>query len=365
MRRLDRYVFKEMFVPFLAGTLIVALLFQANSYIFLAKSYNLENIPILARIQWLVYTLPSQLKLTLPTGMALAASLSVGRMGRESEITALRAAGVSVKRLMVPVIFFGLIAGILNYVTVDRLIPESGRKARELAQKNMILGLSKTDKTFKANAFIQIDRYAVSLGTTTRTPRETLMIGDILLIERAESGVKSIIAAPTGEYDGGVWSFHNAVVYAVQGGELLTTETKEISLNQKQDLNAFFAAGSLGIEENYEEMPTDALRVAIDTAKLQKSNPRKFEVELASRYAALVACAIFAFCSAVFSVVFSRSGGFAGLLVSFMVVMAYYNVYVVCLDVLGRQENIPTWVAAWLPNIVFTLLGLAGLRKIE
>ena len=66
-----------------------------------------------------------------------------------------------------------------------------------------------------------------------------------------------------------------------------------------------------------------------------------------------------------FSVAFSRSGGFAGLLVSFLVVMSYYNAYVISLDILGRQPNVPTWVAAWLPNIVFTLLGLAALRRIE
>lgn len=371
MRRLDRYVFKEMFVPFLAGTLIVALLFQANSYIFLAKSYSLENIPLLARVQWLVYTLPSQLKLTLPTGMALAASLSIGRMGRESEITALRAAGVSVRRLMVPVIFFGLVAGGLNYVVVDRLIPQSAKKARELTEKNAILGLSKTDKMFKANAFVQIENYAASFGATTRDPKdETLHMDDVMLIEHVGGGTSSIVVAPSGVYDAGVWTFRDAHVYRTtayerNGAPIEALSADEFVLNQKQDLNAFFAAGSLGIGENYEEMPTADLRAAIQTARLNKSSPRRFEVELNSRFAALFACAIFAFCSAVFSVAFSRSGGFAGLLVSFMVVMAYYNAYVISLDILGRQENVPTWLAAWLPNFAFGLLGLLGLRRIE
>lgn len=365
MKRLDRYVFREMFIPFLTGTIVVALLFQANSYIYLAKSFNLENIPILARAQWLFYTLPSQLKLTLPTGMALAASLSVGRMGRESEITALRAAGAPVRRVMVPVVLFGLLAGGLNFIVVDRLIPEFGKKARELQAKNAILGLSRTDKTFKSNAFIQLENYAASLGTVTRTPDDKLVVGDIMLIERANSGVKSIIVAPNGTYDAGLWTFRNAFTYSINGLDLTATRSREVTVNQKQDLDAFFAAGSLGIGDNFEEMPTSELSLAIDTAKRQRGNPRPFEVERQSRYASGVACAVFAFTSAVFSIAFSRSGGFAGLLVSFLVVMMYYNAYVISVDILGRQDNVPTWLAAWLPNILFGGIGLLGLRRLE
>ena len=366
MRKLDRYVFREMFVPFFTGTIIVALLFQTNSYIYLAKEYNVENIPLLARFQWLVYTLPSQLKLTIPTGMALAASLSMGRMGRESEITALRAAGAPVRRLLWPVILFGLIAGSFNYVVVDRLIPESALKQRELFNKNALLGLARSDKTFKSNAFIQLDKYAASFGATTRQPDDTLSIADVMLIERSGSQITSIVAAPQGTYDAGLWTFKNATTYTVKGDDLLAVTMKDLKLSQQQELNAFFSAGSIGLGDgDASEMPTDALHLAVRTANLNKSSPRRYEVEIQSRYASGVACAIFAFTSAVISISFSRSGGFAGLMVSFAVVMSYYNAYVIFVNILGRQEAVPTWVAAWCPNLIFALLGLVWLRKIE
>ena len=140
-----------------------------------------------------------------------------------------------------------------------------------------------------------------------------------------------------------------------------------LRFNQKQELEAFFAAGSMGLggDGNSDEMPTDALRLAIKTANLQKSSPRRYEVEIQSRYASGLACAVFAFTSAVISISFSRSGGFAGLMVSFAVVMSYYNAYVIFVTILGRQEVVPTWVAAWGPNLVFAVLGLVWLRRIE
>lgn len=365
MRKLDRYVFKEMWVPFLAGTFVVALLFQANSYIMIAKLYNIENIPIFARIQWLFYTLPSQLKLTLPTGMALSAALSIGRMGRESEITALRTAGASVARLMRPVILFGLIAGALNFYMVDQIIPAYNKKAEDLFNKNALLGMANSNH-FKENAFIQLDKYAASLGTISRRKDDVLAITDVMLIERTASGIRTIFTAPKGTYDAGFWSFPEGYGYSVDGTEITVIHGFPITFDQTVDVNALFAAsGAGGLQSDYMNWPTADLRLAISTAPKTRINPRPFEVELYSRYAAGIACAVFSFTSAVFAVAFSRSGGFAGLLVSFGVVVLYYNAYVISVEILGKQENIPTWVAAWLPNLVFGLLGLIWLRRIE
>jgi lipopolysaccharide export system permease protein len=364
LKRLDRYVFKEMWIPFLAGTFVVALMFQANSYMMIAKQYNLESIPILARIQWLVYTLPSQLKLTLPTGMALAAALSIGRMARESEVTAIRTAGAPVARLMRPVILFGLIAGVLNFYMVDRIIPVYNKKATELFEKNALIAMA-TSNNLKENSLIQLDKYAASLGTIKRQKNDVLAISDIMLIERERSGLRTIFTAPKGTYDAGLWSFPNGFSYQVNGIEITSFSGDSLTINQTVDINALFAAGTGGLQSDYMNWPTKDLRLAISTAAKTKINARPFEVELYSRYAAGVACAIFAFTSAVFAVAFSRSGGFAGLLVSFGVVVLYYNAYVISVEILGKQENIPAWFAAWLPNIVFGLVGLIWLRRVE
>ena len=352
-------------MPFVAGTFIVALLFQANSYIAIAKTLNLDNVPVLARVQWLLYTLPYQLKFTFPTGIALAAALSVGRMARESEITAIRAAGAPVLRVLRPVLLFGLLAGALNYAIVDRVIPVCGQKARDLQNKNVLLSMTSTRRFFKANAFIQLDKYGASLGTVHRTADDDLVIENVMLIERNGPHVTEIVTAPTGIYQGGLWTFRNAQTYHVDGMDIWPISTKELVIDWSVDLNGLFAANSADMGGGQEEMRTEELLTAIAAAKREHTDPREYEKELYSRSAAGVACAVFAFTSAVFAVAFSRSGGFAGLLVSFSVCVLYYNAYVISMEILGKNESVPSWLAAWLPNIVFLALGLVWVRRIE
>lgn len=76
MKTLDRYIIRELIVPFLIGTVAVVLMFQANTLIYMMKTYSVSNVPPLALAQIILYKTPDFLRMTLPVGMALASSLS-------------------------------------------------------------------------------------------------------------------------------------------------------------------------------------------------------------------------------------------------------------------------------------------------
>src|SRR5271155_2939714 len=103
MKRLDVYLIREMVVPFLIGTVSVVLMFQANTYMALARELQLNNVPFSAVIQVLYFKTPFFLSMTLPLGMALASSLAMSRIARESELTAFRAAGARILRVLAPI----------------------------------------------------------------------------------------------------------------------------------------------------------------------------------------------------------------------------------------------------------------------
>jgi lipopolysaccharide export system permease protein len=62
---------------------------------------------------------------------------------------------------------------------------------------------------------------------------------------------------------------------------------------------------------------------------------------------------------------FARSGAFMGVLLSIFLVLLYYNAYVISTEILGRNSWVSPVVAAWLPNVVFLVLGLVFLRRAE
>ena len=128
MRKLDRYLLGELLVPLLIGTVVIALLFVANDLIAIYKTFNVDAVPRLAIVQMLLYKLPSWMNYTFPIGMALGASLAVSRLARESEITAMRAAGIRVSRILLPIVVAGGLVSVANYLVVERLIPPATKE---------------------------------------------------------------------------------------------------------------------------------------------------------------------------------------------------------------------------------------------
>jgi len=116
MKRLDRYLWKELFVPFIIGTFAVMLMFQANYLIYIYREFSIATVPIPAVLKLILFQTPEWLNMTLPVGTSLGASLAISRLARESELTAMRASGASVLRVLRPVVVFGLCVAIANFL---------------------------------------------------------------------------------------------------------------------------------------------------------------------------------------------------------------------------------------------------------
>jgi len=359
--RLDRYVFREMVIPFLAGCLLLTLLFQANSYIYIAKQYNLQNVPLAAQFQYIMYLTPSFLEMVLPAGISLAAALAMTRLTRESEITALRAAGTRVTRIVFPVFVIGVLVSIANFYVVEHLMPIATRKATKLLIQQSRIGEMAVLRT---DALITIDKYAASLGTVIKQG-DNLLIKDPLLIDRSGPNEIEVIYAKDGSYNNGLWTLNHPDFYVFRGEDLFSFQPKkDAKLHQSiqiEDLLKEAPDGSNTLESETIEM----LNKTIADGMKAHFDARDARVELATRYAVPASCSLFALTSAVFAIRFGRSGGFTGVLVSFFMVMLYYNAFIISTEILGKMEQVPAWLAAWLPNILFGALGLIGARRLE
>jgi len=357
LKKLDEYVLRELIVPFLIGTVAVVLMFQINAYMYMAKTYNLENIPYEAVVQYILFRTPEFLKMTLPVGAAMGTALAVTRLARESEITAMRAAGAKITRVVLPIAAFGLAVSILDFWIVERVAPTSTKRANEVLRQAGVLGVASA--VFKENALIELGRYTASLGTVQRDGN-VLQITDVLLFERPQPGVMAMTTAKSAVYDRGVWRFTDAWYYQFEGDELTIARPKQtFDINEKIVIDGMFST-SMPEEKSIEE-----LRGFIDGNKKIGLSTKKDEIELQTRFSLPVACLVFSIVSPVFAIFFARSGGFVGVLVSFVTSLLYYNAFVVSTQILGKMEFVPVWAAAWLPNIIFASLGLLALRRLE
>ncbi len=358
MKKLDQYILKELFVPFLIGTFIVVLMFQVNIYIALAKTLNTDSIPFSAILQVILYKTPEFMRDTLPVGMALATSLAMSRLARESELTAIRTAGARILRVIAPMAIFGVVVAIANFYIVEKVVPRTSKTANRIAAQAAILGFGA--QTFQANKVISLKQYTASFGTVQRKG-DDLDIRDILLVERGgELGTVYLTSADSAIYHNGEWSFHNAYWRWIKGMDLIEAKPKsDFVLFDKLVIDDLF------MPPTPDELSTDQIRAAIETGRKIKSDTKALEVQLYVKYSVPAACIVFAIVSPVFAIFFARTGGFVGVLVSFVVVLLYYNAYVISTLILGKAQFCPPWLAAWLPDILFSLAGLWAIRRLE
>lgn len=356
MRKLDRYVWREMAVPFLIGTGAVVLMFQANLLIALYKTLSLNAVPVAAVFQYVLYKTPYFLNMTLPVGMALASSLAISRLTRESELTAMRSAGVPILRVFLPVVTVGLAVAVANFWLVERVMPSSERAARTLFQE---IGVAAIAPDFRSNVVVSLGAYTANIGSVAREG-ERLRLNDVMIFERPRPGEIVMYTAGTGSYDQGRWVLEEPLVRMMKGETLISAKSQE-----NLEILEPISIPSLFQDPLPEEKSLADLRTEIEQRRKLGAPTAPLEVALHTKFSVPAACLVFALTSPVLAVWFARSGAFMGVLLSLILVLLYYNAYVISTEILGRNAWAPPVVAAWLPNAIIAGLGLLALRRLE
>lgn len=359
MKRVDRYVLREILPPFIMAFMIVVVMFQVNFYMALARDELTRNVPILATIKIIFLETPGFLNLTLPISVALSTSLALSRLARESEITAMRAAGASVKRIVRPALAFGLIICLLNFYSISVVTPAASKQSYQLKTSSSVLaGMG----TFASNRPLRLGNYTVSIGSLFKTSEESLGLRDTLLIDRTDPERLIAVSAKEGEYARGVWRFKDTLNINVKTGSTtaVVSKSKELILNQKVSLRDLMNLGT-GVEE----LSIPALREQIDLKIKAGANVSVDIVALHNKFSIPLMSLIFAFVTPLFAIKMARYGAFIGVLISMVVVMVYYNLWVVCTIILPKTNAIPPTVLAWIPDLIFAIAGLFAYRSLE
>jgi len=94
--------------------------------------------PAVLVLQYFKYFIPGALVFTLPFAAMIAAVLAVTMLSRHGELTALKAAGMSVRRVCLPIIGLTVLLCVGLHLVQDRIAPETNRRAQ--AVKDLIQG---------------------------------------------------------------------------------------------------------------------------------------------------------------------------------------------------------------------------------
>ncbi|MCX7924454.1 MAG: LptF/LptG family permease, partial [Fimbriimonadales bacterium] len=132
MRLLDRLILRELLPPLLFGVGLFTALVFAGGYVFMITEYAVKGVPLPLVIELALLYLPQIAVRTLPMGMLLATLLSFGRLSSDWEITAIRASGVSLRRMMAPVFWLSLLVSLAAIGFNETLVPWATERAAQI-----------------------------------------------------------------------------------------------------------------------------------------------------------------------------------------------------------------------------------------
>ncbi len=368
MKTLDRYLIRELIIPSLIGQFAVVLMLTGtvlynNAGIFL--SYHIAASDV-ARV--VVYFLPYLIHMTMPVATAIAASLAVSRLTRDSEITVMRSSGISLKRIFLPIFIIGLVLSVLDFFLGENLVPLSNRQMEAtLASISRNLHyLVPQERTWVESPD---HRYIAYVGRMVLAKNGVqtynVMIGQIG--DSADNSLPRIAFAKWGTYRNGIWDLHDVFVhnYLHNGLEEQFIKAKQWIINFRiAEQNFILIQLQLPFYSSSSTMSFSQLgHRLVEERKAGGVNPNDL-LDYYFKLSVPFSCLVFAICCPPLSLRFARTGNFTGVLLSIILVFVYWNTMLLS-KILGYQGLLPPLIAAWSQDILFVLAGLVVLRGEE
>jgi lipopolysaccharide export system permease protein len=365
MRLSDRYMFGEMILPFLIGTLAVLMMLVGNTLFALLEPMLRDKWPVAAVARILVLNIPTVLVLTLPVSTALAASLATNRMARDNEITVLRGSGAPLFRAFVPVLFFGAIVSLLNLYISDRVVPWAWREQQNV---QAILDTLPSNPV-EAGLTIRVDNYTITFNSAQRVSETKRRLNKVVIVENqpvvGSMDYARITTADSADYENGVWTMHNVVShqYGKNGFTQYDLGSKDLTMQLRIDFNGLYRPPQSGQYDKYSF--AELTQRAQDARRFGNfRDTTSFEVERWFKLSLPLMGLVFALCAPPLALRFARTGAFTGVLLSIITVFVAWNT-LLFMKYVGLGGYLPPIVAAFSTNVLFTILGLWLLRTQE
>ncbi len=362
MKIVYRYILRELIQPFLFGVFAFTSIFVGSDVLIsLAKLMMEYGIPILTTTKLFFLSLPQIIVWTFPMSMLLASLLAFGRLSGDSEIIALKSGGVSIIRLITPVLIVALLISGLTIWMNDTVVPKSTNLYEEIVWK---LKHGKAQPKTQSNLRIApVDSATGKLDfvlTASKYYGTSQTLKEVTLQDYEDGQLVNIIQAKEAKWTEQNWVFIDGVSYTITD-EGRVPQTKFSRMNMKNRLSRDPQQISRR-QKDAEEMSIKELGRHIELLEQEGQDVKKLQVSYHQRFSIPLACFIFALVGAPLGLSPNRSGSSIGLGLSIIVIFIYYTMMTVG-SALGQSGNLTPWLGAWLQNIIFIVVGIGLLIK--
>jgi LPS export ABC transporter permease LptG/LPS export ABC transporter permease LptF len=358
-RILDEYILREflsMFSLVLAGFVLLMIVF---TFFDLVGDILRNHIALSIVGDYLLNLTPSMLYQIAPLAVLIAALVTFGVMNRNSEIVAIKATGISLYRLIVPIVAVAAALAVTLFLFDQYYLPQANR--RQEALRNVIKG--RPPQTYLHPE----QKWMMGLKPQPGEPgrifyyeffdpdRNEFANLSVFEFDPATFQLTRRIFAKRAVWDArvGGWVFENGWVRDVNGASVTNYSAfLRTSFPEIRAVPDYFKKEDLESQEmNFGQLDhyiRDLQQSGFDTKRLSVALWHKLSYPLIAVVMALLAVP--------FALSMGRRGSMAGLAVAIAVALAYFvvdNLF----GAMGYVNYLPAAMAAWSADVLFGLVG--------
>ena len=352
MTLISRYLLRAFFRIGLLSLLAFTGIYVLADFVENVDNFIARHAAISDYLTYFLGKLPQILTLVTPMAVLFGVFMTLGGMSRSNELTAMRAGGVSLWRISMPLLTVALLATGGTFLANEYVVPVTARKVA-LVDRAVIKGeprqLLRRDRVW----FREGDRL---INVRLALASEKILYGiSIFQIDR-DFRLLSRTDADRAIFRNGHWNFQNLTIrtFDSTGDKAIGLQHIKEEVLPLEKTPADFANPDL----RNEDLTYRQLHSMVENLEAEGFEATRYRVDMMARLATPFTSLIMAFLGIPFALQKGRNANLAmGVALSIAIGVAFYLLQAM-LIAFGYSAVIPPLVAAWAPNLLFILIGI-------
>lgn len=362
---LDRYILKQLFDVFILGVIIfTSIIFASETFTQLIKQISLYGIPFHIAIMMVVLNLPQVFVLTIPISTLFATVMTVNDLSLKSEITIFKACGIGISRVAKPIFCFAAVMTLVSFLISELIVPATSIQSKSLAVYSLEKKHIPENKKNFTIKDIDKDGKLKRLFYAQWCKDKTL--NNVTIIDISQDKTIKIVQAKKGATSSDFgWLFEDGVAYTISRSEAKEGQksgTEKFNTSFFEESKIKFGLGDMNelVKESTSEFNFWKLRKHIKNqskiGELTEKEHREYQNSLWDKLALPATTFALALIGVPLAITPPRVRYNRGFLFSILIIFVYYVIRAFSLN-LGETGTLPSFLAAWLPVIVISLVG--------
>ncbi len=354
---LDRYIVKEIIPNVFIGLMVFTFVMLMNQILLLAEILITRGVEFINIFLIIYYSLPALTVLTIPMSLLLGILLGLGRLSSDSELTVMRAAGISLYRIAVPILVVSILSwGICLYL-IQVAVPWGNYSFARFMYK-----IVTTNATSEMKPRVFHNNFPGKVIYVQDIPSQ---VGNqwkgIFIYDESTPEKPRLILAREGTVQ--TRKDKNELELELRNGSW-----HEVNPRKPQDYTSVYFLQNIfpipipgqftdDLPKSDRDQTVGELKKSIAHNKERRLPTAYLEVEVHKKYAIPFACIVFGFLAIALGVSSRRGGRSSAYAISIGIILVYY-IFLIGGERFGDAGTIPAWLAAWAGNIALGALGI-------